>query len=92
MICEASRILHHLLLLLSLTFLRVLLCLPSSPSPSPTMAGKDCHIAECQANEAVDHSPIGFADDEKGYVGHNGIAPEELTHKAAERGRAATDK
>ena len=56
------------------------------------MAGKDCHIAECQANEAADHSPIGFADDEKGYVGHNGIAPEELTHKAAERGRAATDK
>ena len=56
------------------------------------MAGKDCHVAECQANEAVDHSPIGFADDEKGYVSHNDIAPEELTHKAAERGRAATDK
>ena len=55
------------------------------------MAGKDCHVAESQANEVVDHSPIGFAD-ENVYVSHNGIAPEELTHKAAERGYAATDK
>ena len=92
MICEALHLLLHHLLLLSHTFLRVLLCLPSSPYPSLMMAGKDCHIAECQANEAADHSPIGFADDEKGYVSHNDIAPEELTHKAAERGRAATDK
>lgn len=55
------------------------------------MAGKDCHVAEYQANEVVDHSPIDFAD-ENVYVSHNGIAPEELTHKAAERGCAATDK
>ncbi|OCL14418.1 putative MFS transporter [Glonium stellatum] len=53
------------------------------------MAGKDYPVVERQADN---HSPIGLAD-EKAYVSDNdGMVPDKITHKAAEKGHTATDK